>query len=272
MGLVERTGVTVRQASRMVEGGDDVYGAAVAASPEQVRAAWLAYCREVVTDNAHRGACAALGGSASADGFAPDVRWPGYLGPGYRAGGVLWVANVHRNFDSAGMSRQFADRAADAVRAFRDGGGDTEFLSAMQETYGPGLRGWTVGQWGRKALAELGVDLDDVSYLNAARCQATDTGEDLQRLCQGRWPLRRTVKALQPRLLLLSSLTALNFAGPKDWPCRVVAFSQRNGRLVLTSPWKPRSGALSASVWMAELARVDASEVGGSSSAGREYL
>ena len=257
----------MRQAPLMVDGGADVRGFAVAATPEQVREAWLAYCREVVTDDDHRRACSVLGGSALADGFAPDVRWPGYLGPGYRPGGVVWVANVHRNFDSAGMSRQFADQAAESVRAFRDGGSETQFLLAMQETYGPGLRGWTVGQWGRKALAELGVELDDVAYLNAARCQATDTGKDLQRLCQRRWPLRRTIETLQPRLLLLSSLTALGSAGPQEWPCRVAAFSQRNGRLVLDSPWKPRGGALSASVWMAELARVDAVELAGSGTA-----
>src|SRR5690348_13996599 len=92
----------------------------VVAAPD-VRRGWIQYCREVVGDTGHHTACAKLGGSAATDGFPDDVRWPGYLGPRYAPQGLLWVANVHRNFDSAGFDRAFAPARRGGCSHLRSG-------------------------------------------------------------------------------------------------------------------------------------------------------
>lgn len=222
-----------------------------------VEQAWLDYARDVVHDSDHRAACAALGGSPSADGFPEDVRWPGALGRTYRPGGVLWVSNIHRNFDSAGVSMSAATDAADLVRRWRDGAiGDALFLEGIRAVYEHGLATWTVGTWPRKVLAALGFSVSDVLYTNAARCQSTGTGEALQRFCLVRFPLTRLVEEMRPGLVLITSSTALTISPSESWPCPVVAFSQRNGRLVLASPWKPPGvdGPVSAAEWIPALA------------------
>jgi hypothetical protein len=123
----------------------------------------------------------------------------------------------------------------------------------MASTYQAGLTRWDVGRWGRKVLARIGAELEEVCYLNAARCQHPGIGVALQRLYQRRWPIRETLRFLRPRLLLITSRTALVAAGPEPWPCMVAALSQRNGRLLQTSPWQPQSDNLSPSAWLGEL-------------------
>ena len=218
---------------------------------------WLDYAREVVHDADHRAACAGLGGSPAADGFPEDVRWPGSLGRTYCEGGVLWVSNIHRNFDSAGVTVSAATDAADLVRRWRDGViGDALFLEGIRGVYEHGLATWTVGTWPRKVLAALGYSVSDVLYTNAARCQSTGTGEALQRFCLVRFPLDRLVEEMRPGLVLITSATALSITETGSWACPVVAFSQRNGRLVLASPWKPVGvdSGVSASEWIPALA------------------
>ena len=225
-------------------------------SIDDLAARWLTFAREVVSDEAHRASCAIAGGSDPAFGFPPDVRWPGYLGADYQAGGVLWISNIHRNFDSAGLPRAFAATAADVIRCWRDGSdSDDQFLAAIRTTYERGPRQWTVGSWPGKALLSLDVDLRSVAYTNVAKCQAVDTGVALQKLCIGRWPIRRLVELLAPGLVLLTSETGLRLSGPSKWPCPVVAFSQRNGRLLNASPWKPPAVSTSVSFidWMGPL-------------------
>ena len=213
---------------------------------------WLTYAREVVTDKDHREHCQERGGSnpnaicAERGGlqrpanFAKDVRWPGYLGSAYGAGGVLWISNIHRNFDSEGLPPSFAEGANNCIRRWRDGvSDDASFLQELRAIYLRGLRRWLVGSWPGKALLALEVELESVAYTNVAKCQAVDTGMSLQRFCVARWPLRRIVNLLEPGLVLLTSETGLSKSGPARWPCDVVAFSQRNGVMMINSPWKP---------------------------------
>lgn len=228
---------------------------------------WLEYAREVVGDEGHRHECAELGGS-DADAefvengvvrraeFADDVRWPGYVGHAYRRGGVLWISNIHRNFDLRGFTRPFAESANDCIRRWRDGhASDDAFLTEIRSLYERGLRRWTVGSWPGKALVALDVTVEAVAYTNVAKCQAVDTGVALQKFCIERWSLHRIVKMLDPGLVLLTSATGLACSGSADWPCDVVAFSQRNGRLLNGSPWKPSgvTGSTSFQHWLAQL-------------------
>ena len=230
---------------------------------------WLNYARDVVANEDHRIECSKAGGSdplalvkerAGTErpaGFASDVRWPGYLGANYRREGVLWVSNIHRNFDSAGLPPAFADEANDCIRSWRDGkDNDETFLLRLRSIYQRGLSTWTVGTWARTALEHLGVPLEAIAYTNAARCQAADTGTGLQELCLSKWSLRDLVSILQPSLLLLTSETALRLSGTALWPCTVVAFSQRNGRLMKKSRWQPpgATGPTSQSTWLPALA------------------
>lgn len=192
------------------------------------------------------------GGVARPAGFAPDIRWPGYVGRDYAGGGVLWISNIHRNFDSAGFPPAFAREAETLIRRWRDGHlDDAAFLGGLRDTYERGLRAWTVGSWPGKALLALGVPIESIAYTNVAKCQAVGTGTQLQRFCVRRWSLRRLVEILRPGLVLLTSATGLDASGPEPWQCDVVAFSQRNGRLMVGSPWKPAgvTGATSFEHW-----------------------
>ena len=216
----------------------------------RVRSRWLRYAAEVVSDADHMSTCRVRGGSPPEAGYFTDVRWPGYLGPLYGPGGVLWIANIHRNFDSAGLSSEFASSAAAAIRGWRDGKSDDEtLLREVRVVYELGLRTWTVGYWGRRTLTALGVPIEAVAYANVAKCQAVDTGVTLQRWCLRRWPLQRLIDDLEPGIVLLTSQTALA-STTGEWPCPVVAFSQRNGRLMTASPWRPTSGGPSHSDWV----------------------
>lgn len=229
---------------------------------DPVLRSWLEYAREVVTDDDHRQACEGLGGSSSLAviieraserdaGFAADVRWPGYVGRDYQAGGVLWVSNIHRNFDSGGLSSSFAAEANRSIRDWRDDKtDDARFVEAIRSTYERGLRSWTVGGWPGKALFALGVPIESIAYTNVAKCQALDTGVALQKFCVRRWSLRHLVEILQPGLVLLTSATGLASSGSESWPCDVVGFSQRNGRLLNESPWRPPTGEVSFKNWI----------------------
>lgn len=88
---------------------------------DDVETGWLAYARSVVSDREHIARCAAKGGSPEHDGVdAVDLRWPGYLGAEYRRGGVVCVANVHRDFASGGFGATAAVKLVDDTRAWRD--------------------------------------------------------------------------------------------------------------------------------------------------------
>jgi hypothetical protein len=209
-----------------------------------VREWWLAYARSVVDPtDPHRRDCFERRGSLRGD-YPTDVRWPGYLGPGYRVSGMLIIANIHRNFDSggAGTDAAFAARAVEVVRDWIQGRAtDNQYLERTAEIYKLGLESWVVGTNMGRAMRFLGVPASNIAYTNGAKCQAPDTGKKLQAICQVRWPLRSMVAALRPRIVIISS-TALEVAGPAPWPAAstVIGINQRRGGMIAErSPWQP---------------------------------
>jgi hypothetical protein len=187
--------------------------------------AWLAYAREVVSDEPHRTECAALGGSPLHPGVdAVDLRWPGYLGAGVSHGsGALIIGNIHRNFASGTVGVKDRDRLVEVTRGWRDGLVDDDtYLTAVRDVYLMGLHGWPLGRQVRFAAAGLGLSFDQIIYVNAARCQYPEippslhgarlTKPALQRLCLDRFPVSRLVADLQPELLLFTSVNAFDKA------------------------------------------------------------
>jgi hypothetical protein len=198
--------------------GEDVKAVSVAA-------AWLAYAREVVRDSTHRGQCALLGGSPQHPGVdATDLRWPGYLGAAVKRGsGVLMVGNIHRNFANGTVGVKERDRLVEVTRAWRDGlVDDQSYLTIVRDVYLIGLRGWPLGRQLRFAASRLGISLEEVTYLNAARCQYPEippalaqarlAKPALQRFCLSRFPISRVVADVEPELLLFTSVVAFDSA------------------------------------------------------------
>jgi hypothetical protein len=186
---------------------------------------WLAYAREVVDDVQHQAQCAELGGSPEHPGVdAPDLRWPGYLGAGVALGtGVLMVSNIHRNFAYGTVGGKDRDRLVEVTRGWREGLVDDQtYLTVMRDVYLIGLRGWALGRQLRFAAASLGFSLEEVTYVNAARCQYPEippalpqarlVKPALQRFCLKRFPMTRIVNAVQPQLLLFTSVAAFDSA------------------------------------------------------------
>lgn len=211
--------------------------------PSALHDAWLDYARRIVSNDGHIQLCGSKGGSNPVHGFDPEVRWPGYLGHGYQPGGLLWVSNVHRNFDSEGLPPSFAAEANECIRGWKDGTDeDDEFLGHIQAVYERGLATWKVRDQPERLLdgyfGGFRSNLPNIAYTNAARCQAPDGGQTLQKLCLRQWPIHDLVDLLQPGLVILTSATVLKVeAAP--WPCPVVAFHQWFGTLLDGSPWKP---------------------------------
>ena len=70
---------------------------------ESIKRARLEYAWEVVTDASHRVDCEKLGENVF-DLDATETRWPGYIGTNYSSGNPIFVSNIHRNFDSGGLT------------------------------------------------------------------------------------------------------------------------------------------------------------------------
>lgn len=196
-----------------------------------IELAWLAYSREVLHDEVHQRACFAAGGSPSGPlldptgSLDPDLRWPGYLGRSYAPGGVLCVATVHRDFESNGAGSGVRGDIAGGTRAWKAGRAtDSEYLECVRRGYEAGLRKWVVGGNFGTALAALGVAVESIAYVNAARCQypenldhldpemkaqvraaGTKTKAALLKLCQRDYPIRGLVDMLIPSVLLFGS-------------------------------------------------------------------
>lgn len=186
---------------------------------------WLAYARDVLSDEEHLAACRRIGGSPDHPGVdATDLRWPGYLGKDARAGScMLVVSNVHRDFASGGVSPQLRDQLVVATRAWRSRELDDDgYLDAVRAVYHAGLSRWRVGVHIRYVARVLGLTLQQVIYTNAARCQfpelppaipaASATKVRLQQLCLRRFPIARLARAGQPSLILFTSTSAYDEA------------------------------------------------------------
>jgi hypothetical protein len=189
---------------------------------------WLSYAWSVLTDGEHVRQCEKSGGTGIED---VSLRWPGYLGERYKPGGLMIVANIHRDFASGRAGADLASRLVLSTKAWRDIGrseaSDSAYLSANRTCYLEGLRSWTVGSWLAKFVHLAGLRFEDVTYLNAARCQSmVGARQSLQRLCLRRFPLRHLETILRPSLVLTCS-TVVRDETRLDAPVRW--FHQRNG-------------------------------------------
>lgn len=178
---------------------------------ESIKRAWLEYAWEVVTDASHRVDCEKLGGKVF-DLDATETRWPGYIGTNYSSGNPIFVSNIHRNFDSGGLTedvsivRDFSSANENWKSAGRSISGDNQFLVSTALNYERGLKSWNVGSVMRKYLRASGMHWSDVAYLNVAKCQSMDAGSKLQDLCIRRWPIERLVDALRPSVIVTCSI------------------------------------------------------------------
>ena len=189
---------------------------------------WLDHSWSVVTDCDHIRECEANGGTGIED---VSLRWPGYLGEHYALGGVLLMANIHRNFASGGADQKLADDLVECTKTWRDSGrsptSDAEYLAANRSCYLRGLKLWRVKYWFEKFIKKAGLRFDQVTYLNAARCQAlTGACPRLQQLCLGHFPMKDLLDMLKPQIILTCSQVVLTseIEIPIRW------FHQRNGR------------------------------------------
>jgi hypothetical protein len=198
-----------------------------AATVSTIESSWLDYAWQVFTDQVHIRECELAGGTSIED---PQLRWPGYLGARYEAGGLLLVANIHRDF-APRVGIESANRLIGCTRAWREAGrsvaSDREYLDANRACYIEGLQRWNVGKWFSKFISLIGIEFDQVAYLNAARCQAVEGAcQPLQRLCLRRFPIEQIVAVLQPSVILTTSLVVFResrLTVPIKW------FNQRNG-------------------------------------------
>jgi hypothetical protein len=233
--------------------------------------AWLAYAREVVGDQQHIAECARLGGSPKHPGVdAVDLRWPGYLGSGFSGGsGVLIVSNIHRHFASGPVGRSDRDRLVQVTRQWRDRRVDDDtYLNISEEVYLAGMRRWAVGRQLRYLTAALGISLNQVAFVNAARCQypeippalakPKETKIALQLLCLRRFPVSDLVSGLKPSVVLFTSTVAFDQAAQlSHGPQLSVCIHQLSGQLTrpldLGSSTVPKG--TSRDRWLPEVAK-----------------
>lgn len=192
---------------------------------------WLDYARNLVHDDAHQRACAEAGGSPGGAlldpmcSLDPDLRWPGYLGRSYRRGGVLCVATVNRDFESNGAGASVRADIAGGTRAWKAGMiGDAEYLEMVRAGYEAGLRRWVVGGNLGTALAALGVAVESIAYVKAARCQYPENVDHLDpdarlavraagartkaallKLCHWAYPVERLLDMLESSAVLFGN-------------------------------------------------------------------
>lgn len=180
----------------------------------EIESRWLGYARHLVLDATHIEACnALLGAEARLRGEAPDLRWPGYLGASFPPGGLLLVATVHREFESGPrpLRPEQRDALVDTTRAWRDGLVDDDaWLNVVRNVYSAGLTShWTVGRLLRALNQRIGLDVAQVAYANAARCQVVEGPPPLSRAAR----IKRNVVAYCTKQYPISELAALIGAG-----------------------------------------------------------
>jgi hypothetical protein len=229
-----------------------------------IEEAWIAYAHELLDDKDHQVRCANAGGSPSGVGLDPtgsldpDLRWPGYLGRDYRAGGVLCVATVHRDFESNGAGPQVRADIVDATRRFRDRTiTDTDYLESVRRGYEAGLAKWIVGGHLGTTLRTIKVPLTAIAYVNAARCQYPEdrghlpdpaarkaakvagdkTKAALLKLCWKDFPVTRIIDMLRPRFVLFAN-------APTFFRCEPHLASTRSVAAACIHPWQGKAGLL----------------------------
>ena len=193
---------------------------------------WLDYAWSVINcPKPHRERCEGLGAAVPGQGRVDgnEVRWPGYLGGGYREGtGILCVGAVHREARPEDEACDSVTRRANAelVRAHRrwaqrgrSRDEDRDYLAAVRVAYEDALPHW--GRWKRHfcSLVEdhLCMSRREIAWTNLAKCRVPihrgsrdRTAEaKLTRLCQSEFaPVSELVEAIRPSLVLCCVLYA----------------------------------------------------------------
>ena len=220
---------------------------------------WLDYAWSVINCPAsHRERCEARGGAVPGMGRVDgnEVRWPGYLGRGYRDGvGVLCVGAVHREGsleDEAGDSvirrtnAQLVSAHRRWVRCGRSRNEDHVYLEAVRRAYEDALPHWD--RWKRhfRSLVEdyLGMDRIDIAWANLAKCRVAihlgnkiRTAEaKLTKLCQQEFsPVSRLIDAIRPAIVLTCVLNAKGGG-------KIVSSWESESASPLVFSWQGRTG------------------------------
>jgi hypothetical protein len=178
---------------------------------EPIKQAWLNYAWEVITDTSHHLACEKLGGQIFGE-TTVNTRWPGYIGLTYESGNPIFVSNIHRNFDSGGLSDdptivgEFTQTNNAWLKAGRNQDADDKFITSSARNYERGLTSWNVGSVMRRYFKYSEFNWSDIAYFNVAKCQSKNAGSKLQDLCIKRWPIERLIDALRPSAIVTCSL------------------------------------------------------------------
>lgn len=130
---------------------DEVEEAEMLMTPDlsAIEAQWLAYATSVLLGDHHTDRCVRSGGGCLEDGGAQQLRWPGYIGPLYKTGGVLLVGNVHRNFASGGVPEWVPSLLIETTQALRRDpiGHAAKYISDIRRAYERGLTSNKLGTW-----------------------------------------------------------------------------------------------------------------------------
>jgi hypothetical protein len=184
---------------------------------------WLDYAWRVISDDDHKDVCVQHGGGGIDDA---SLRWPGYLGEGYSQSGIVFIANIHRDFNSgeAAGTTLAEDLVACSKKWLSQGRNDVsdrEYLDETRRCYVFGLERWTIGRFFRRYLDLVGLTWRDIVYTNAARCQSLDgTQIPLQRICQANIPFSELEDFLRPCQIITCSTVIrdeLNINAPRYW-------------------------------------------------------
>ncbi len=190
---------------------------------------WLDYAWRVISDDSHIHTCASNGGGGIDH---PTLRWPGYLGENYEEGGLVFIANIHRDFNSGRaanttLAQELVECSLRWLENGRSEESDRAYLDETRRCYQFGLERWNIGARFGEYLDLVGLDWRDIVYTNAARCQSLKGPEPrLQRICQAYAPFSDLERFLQPcQILTVSKLIRdeINIQSPRHW------FNSRNG-------------------------------------------
>ena len=202
---------------------------------------WLDYAWSVINcPKSHRERCEALGAAVPGHGRVDgnEVRWPGYLGAGYREGtGILCVGAVHREARPEDEARDSVTRRTNAelvnahrrwVQRGRSQDEDRDYLAAVRVAYEDALPRWARWRHFRLLVEDhLGMSRREIAWTNLAKCRvAIHRGSSvrraeakLTRLCQREFaPVSKLVDAIRPGLVLCCVLHADDIVSSWDSP------------------------------------------------------
>ena len=138
-------------------------------------------------------------------------RWPGFLGPRYdpNSGGVFLIGAVHNEEDLwKDDTTYIVGKVEKAARAWiADKITDRKYLDAVREHYPPLIESWQGPVWGRfrHILASIEVELDQVLFMNLAKCFTNAPTEPFVKACMGKYPdvLHQLAEQLNPRIIFI---------------------------------------------------------------------